>query len=612
MDQTGQPDLARANGVHKGAPVDAPPVWARTARPLRIAMLGWARLSAQAWEGSGYNLSASELARGLVMSGHEVFYLASGMTYRLRNRAPHVLHRETWGGVRCYELRNSPNLSPSASNYSNIETETSCPEESELVLRWLNEVGAQVVHIHSLEGYGLDLIAAIRRGRALPDGRRGPGRPVVVTPHNYWYVCPQVDLLHQETRVCMDYDGGRRCVGCLPAQDAGKLKRGRAIRQAAEEMLGPYTPEVLKRIRQAFRPTIRRMLRGKLIERYSPPPVNPDRLIDPELALGFETVHAGKLSSETDGLIRHELPLAPGEHPRVLEPSEPDTNERFLRADHHLKVLNNYGKRRVAGVEALNAASMVIPPSRFLLRAHVAMGLIESKARWVRLGQPHFDQINRRTRRSPFYETAPWDPRTATRALRLGFYGTTRNNKGLEVLLQAIPMLERRVRQRCQFVVRALGWDWPLRKRMSLYPEVSFVGGYDLIQLISAGGDYDVGILPHIWFENSPLVMLEHLHAGKFVIASNLGGPPDWITPPRNGLLFNAGDAPALAECIQRVVEGDVRVPSAREIHEASVLRSYPAHVGEVEEIHQEVVGRTERTDEAAPAAMSDAVVSEA
>ena len=111
-----------------------PSGWPVTSRPLRIAILGWARLSAQAWEGSGYNLSASELARGLVMSGHSVAYLQAGMTYRLRKRSPHIVLRERWGGVECFDLRNSPNLSPAASNFINRPTEMGSPPETALVL----------------------------------------------------------------------------------------------------------------------------------------------------------------------------------------------------------------------------------------------------------------------------------------------------------------------------------------------------------------------------------------------------------------------------------------------------------------------------------------------
>ena len=41
----------------------------------------------------------------------------------------------------------------------------------------------------------------------------------------------------------------------------------------------------------------------------------------------------------------------------------------------------------------LNDASLVIPPSDYVRRVYLKMGLDEPRSRVVRLGQPHFDQI---------------------------------------------------------------------------------------------------------------------------------------------------------------------------------------------------------------------------
>jgi len=284
--------------------------------------------------------------------------------------------------------------------------------------------------------------------------------------------------------------------------------------------------------------------------------------------------------------------------PKDYEPAGEDANERVLAGgEKHRVSLNIYGQRRTAAIGALSSASMVTAPSDYLRRVHVAMGVPDERTRWVRLGQPHFDQINRRTRRSPFYDTRPWDPKIARGPLRFAFFGTTRPNKGLEVLARAIPLLDQSVRERCQFIIRAQGYEFGFRKRLAKYPEVSVWCGYDLYQLISSGGEYDVGILSHIWLENSPLVLLENFHAGKMVICSRLGGPVDWVRDPRqhpqdyNGLFFPGGDQEALAACITRLVTGEVPIPSAREIHERVTLQSYPGHVKEVEGLYHEVMG---------------------
>ncbi len=555
-------------------------------------MIGWARLSLQGREGSGYNLNCSELAAGLALAGHLVSYMRSGMDYSLRRRM-WIEPSERWRGVACYALYNSPNLSPASSNFNNMVQEMESRRQTELVLAWLDRIRADVLHVHSLEGYGLDLLAAVRAS----------GRPVVVTPHNYWYGCPQVDLLRHETDVCMDYDGGKACVGCLPPVDSTRLRRVRATEQSVYRTLGPFWSHTLRSFYFHIKPRVAGLIKRRTSsdEPEAAGHIAPDGTIehkgapvDAELATGFDVHDAASHGGE----VLHEYPIEKGEKIPELGRSPADQNERFLSSDVHLKVVNDYGRRRAAGIAALDAASLVTPPSRFVLGAMVAMGMDPQRGRHVRLGQPHFDQINRSVRRSPYYAARPWTPRS-DRPLRLAFWGTTRNNKGLEILVRAIPMLSRDIRQRCHFLIRAAGWDWIFRKRLLKFPEVSFWGGYDPLHLIGGAREFDVGILPHVWFENSPLVLLEFLHSGRFVIASRLGGPPEWITEPGtserhplgNGLLFPGGEPGELAERITRLARGDVVLPSAREIHEASELRSYPDHVREVEGIYRELLG---------------------
>ncbi len=572
------------------APPDHPG-WFRTPRPLGVAVLGWADLSLQAAEGSGYNLSASELASGLALIGHRVHYLAAGRRYGIRPWM-HLRRAGTWRAVECWDLVNSPNLSPAATNFRNMARELSCARETRTVLRWLDRIAADIVHIHSLEGFPIDLVGAIR----------DTGRPVVVTPHNYWYICPQVDLLQGGTRPCTDYDEGRACQRCVQAAPPWAARLGRRVEGSVRAAMGRTAAGL---VRHAYRSARRRL--GFRLDGLDPTSLTPPQP-DPEAAQGFDPG-----GPEHPGTFDHGLRLLPAEKPPDVGASPLDQNERFLGLPFPLPVRNPniYARRRLAGIAALNRASLVTPPSRFVLDTYVRMGLDRGRGRVVRLGQPHFDQIHRRVRRSPHYALRPWSP-AAPRPCRFAFFGTVRPSKGLEVVARAVPLLPREVRSRCHFVIRAAGGDWVYRKRLSPFPEVSFLGGYDLLQLLAAGDEYDVGLLPHVWFENSPLVLLEHLHAGKLVVASRLGGPPEWLVEPPppdptdrpwprhegelryNGLLVPAGDPSALAGAIARIVRGEVPLPSPREIHAVSSLRSYPDHLREVDACYRELIGGVE------------------
>lgn len=568
-----------------------PAGWRISSHSLRIAILGWARLSAQGREGSGYNLSASELATGLVLSGHHVVYLRSGMEYSLVPGA-RIRKKETWRSIDCYSLINSNNLCPASSNFNNMTREIASPRESTLVVDWLKSNAIEVVHIHSLEGFGLDLIGEIRKA----------GLPVIVTTHNYHYVCPQVDLLHKETECCLDYEGGKRCVGCLDAPQPAKARRNRMILQSVERVVGFELTHSLRNTAKVVKQRLWRVLGAN--QSGKEPKAGNVPMPDPEAAWGFD---AGDASH--DGTIDHGLRVLESDRIDTLGQAPIDANERFLESKTvHLQVLNTYGTRRQAGVAALNQASLVTPPSAFMCRVYETMGVDKSKLFHLRLGQPHFDQIHRRAKRSPFYHTQPWDPATAKRPLRVAFWGTTRNNKGFGVMARAIERLPKEVRQRCQYIIHAGGGDWGYRKMLSRFPEVSFLGGYDMLKLVAGAGEYDVAVLPHIWFENSPLVMLEHLHAGKFIISSRLGGPVDWICEPGseqaqsngglgNGVFFAAGDALGLAQRIEQVVQGDIVLPSPAQVHAVSTLYSWPEHVATVEGLYRRVLGQSQHNN---------------
>ena len=256
----------------------APPGWPRADRPLNIALLGWARLSFQGTQGSGYNLSASELAAGLAMSGHSVFYLASGRRYNLIP-GMYISATELWRGVRCFDLVNSLNLSPASYNFLNTRQETACPPQTSIVLRWLVQHKIDVVHVHSLEGFSLDLIGAIRES----------GRPVVVTPHNYWYACPQVDLMVGERHLCMDYEGGKACTTCLKGRNPRGHRLKRRIGQSLERIVGLDVSGALRRVGETGLERFQQWRKG-----IPDQPPN-GRLPDPETAAGL-TPPAGNAS----------------------------------------------------------------------------------------------------------------------------------------------------------------------------------------------------------------------------------------------------------------------------------------------------------------------------
>lgn len=514
-----------------------------------VVVLGWARLSMQAAEGSGLNLSVSELCAELVQRGWRVLYLRSGMDYSLRP-GMRVELKEVWRGIGCFSLINSPNLAPGNFNFRNISDQMSHGAQVELVLSFIKATGAALVHVHAIEGFPLSLLAAAAQHAG-----------VLVTPHNYYFVCPQVDLLANEREVCERFEGGKRCEGCLShAPAVTGYRNWRKRYQSAERVFGPHALlEVKQRVRHLGG------WLGRLVSRSTTPVV----------------------PLETAAVAR----------PTPLPARPADQNERLLRsAAEPSGCVNEYGERRRRGIEALGAVHRVLCPSRFLRDVHGAFGVPDSVLKHVALGQPHFDELARRAQRSLYYDAPAWTPQ-AGRPLRIAYFGNCYPNKGLATLCAALESLADDIIANMNVVVRASGDDRAFRSWMQERGRgrVAFLGGYNIEDLLTAGDSYDICCFPNTGLENSPFVVLESLHCGRPVIASRLGGPTDFITDEKNGLLFPSADVPALAAVFTRLLQGGWQLPTARQVHEASSLCSFAAYVDAVEAEYS-AVGEEQRS----------------
>lgn len=83
--------------------------------------------------------------------------------------------------------------------------------------------------------------------------------------------------------------------------------------------------------------------------------------------------------------------------------------------------------------------------------------------------------------------------------------------------------------------------------------KVKFFGKYIYEDMPKIFNDIDILVVPSIWWENSPLVLLSALAHGVPAIVSNLGGLSEIVKDGNNGFLFEAGSAKSLAEVIKKI-----------------------------------------------------------
>jgi glycosyltransferase involved in cell wall biosynthesis len=151
---------------------------------------------------------------------------------------------------------------------------------------------------------------------------------------------------------------------------------------------------------------------------------------------------------------------------------------------------------------------------------------------------------------------AAWREAKARR--RLGFVGTLAPHKGVDVLIRAFRALSG-----ADLTLELHGgltthpaYVAALREAASGDPRIRFQGPFPEGEQQRILASIDVLVLPSVWWENSPLTVLEALAAGVPVVASDIGGLPELVADNDTGLLTPPGDADALRQALEDVTEG--------------------------------------------------------
>jgi glycosyltransferase involved in cell wall biosynthesis len=180
----------------------------------------------------------------------------------------------------------------------------------------------------------------------------------------------------------------------------------------------------------------------------------------------------------------------------------------------------------------------VIPVSRYLLDQHRSPGyLVHTPAQII----PNINMPVSIDEHSPRRIPGP---------LIFGYIGRVEPPKGVEVLLKACTRIQHP--------------DWKLRiaghaaagylrylQQTYLDPRIEWLGFTDSASFFRS---IDVCVVPSLWPEPQPYVVLEALEAGKSLIASDSGGLPEMAAFARQFATFPSGDTDALAHTLNQAL----------------------------------------------------------
>lgn len=250
---------------------------------------------------------------------------------------------------------------------------------------------------------------------------------------------------------------------------------------------------------------------------------------------GFSLIHSHTVRTAMIGWLVAALSGVPMVY-HVHSPTARNTTQRWLN-------------RVAAMVErmSLGGAAHLITVSESLRQHMLAQGVAAERITVVPNGVPAIGHVVRRV------SAGVW---------RLGTVALFRPRKGLEVLLEALAQLKHRGRQ---VELRAVGsFETPqyqaairaLAERLGVGQMIHWAGfvrdvGAELAQM-------DLFVLPSLFGEGLPMVILEAMASGLPVVATRVEGVPEAVRHGCEGLLVAPGNTAELAAAIDQFLSGRV------------------------------------------------------
>ena len=129
-----------------------------------------------------------------------------------------------------------------------------------------------------------------------------------------------------------------------------------------------------------------------------------------------------------------------------------------------------------------------------------------------------------------------------------------------------------------------------LRRLADPLPQVHWAGVFRSEQLFEILARLDLLIVPSLWRENAPLIVLQALASGLPMLVSNVEGMADQVTPGVNSLLFPPGDSVTLAKEIRQLESDPPRLAAL--VNRGGSPRTIKDYADQLEQLYAQLEQR--------------------
>jgi glycosyltransferase involved in cell wall biosynthesis len=509
----------------------------------RILFYNWVAFDDDEKRGGGVSIYQRNLTEALVTAGWKVDFFSAGLAFDMESDAPRFERTDNVfdPGCRSFQLVNSPIMSPGHSAFGQNDRLFETGPAFDAFLAFLHENGPyDIVHFNNIEGIPFSFLDL---------KPHFPNLLVVLSHHNYFAVCPQVNLWQREEKHCTDFDRGKNCTDCL--------------------IWSPPKAEIL-----AAQQLSTMIKRAGLTAKS---PVFTRAFADESFIDLFQDLAR---RTRTEFLQEDALPLN-------------DADE------------NGFARRRRLAVDILNrSVDLHLAVSQRVARVIGSYGIDASRTRVSYIGTKHGETLQIARKRQATAKPG---------SLSMVFMGYMRADKGFLFLLDALEALPPATARnlRVKLAAKSTG-DAKITARLKELARhlgaLEHIDGYAHTDLPAILKDADLGVVPVLWEDNLPQVALEIMSHGVPILTSDRGGAQELAGNP--DFVFAAGSTLAFAEAVRKLQSGEVALGSFWD--HAMPLRSMAEHVTELLALYDEALATTQAPPAPAPAPLTETLLDEA
>ena len=173
---------------------------------LKILHYYWTQYNDMEKPGGGIRVYLENII-GIQKQNDTVYMLNSGVDYDLKHEC-YIKEIADKNDVKQYSIINSPILAPSKCSFNNQKIYLEDKILADVLDDFLSKNGPfDVIHFHSLEGLSINVLHL---------KNKFPQTKFILSLHNYYIFCPQVNLWKNDMESCENYHCGKDCVSCVP------------------------------------------------------------------------------------------------------------------------------------------------------------------------------------------------------------------------------------------------------------------------------------------------------------------------------------------------------------------------------------------------------------